>query len=239
MKFKKTLCCFIISLFTLSLLSSQKVMSKENKNTSCNIIYLTFDDGPSSEVTGKILDILKEKNIKATFFLIGYKIKGNEATVKRINSEGHSIGLHTFTHDYGKIYKNNQAFKNEIQQNEAAIKNVIGNSSKIIRFPSGSKGHMTSDLYNELHSKGYNIFDWNICLSDGINHNTPVNTLYKEGTKECINPSRIFLLAHCSGNNQNTCTVLPKIIDYYKSKGYKFLPITDNTPEYHFRIPKK
>jgi peptidoglycan-N-acetylglucosamine deacetylase len=202
------------------------------------LIYLTFDDGPSEEVTDKILDILKDKNVKATFFLIGYKIDGRERIIKRIKDEGHSIGLHTFSHDYKKIYKNSESFINEIKQNENSINKVIGKSQKILRFPSGSNGHMDRSLYNELHSLGYKIFDWNICLSDGLDHNTPVNKLYAEGTAKCINPNRVFFLAHCSGNNQNTCKALPKIIDYYKSKGYKFMQITDKTPEYHFRISK-
>lgn len=234
MKLKNTVCIIIISIFALSIFTiPQKVSSKEQK-----LIYLTFDDGPGHTVTENILDILKSENVKATFFVIGSKVAGRESTLNRMRSEGHSIGLHTFTHQYNKIYKNNECFVNEMNQAENTIKNVTGISSKIIRFPSGSNGHMDKPLMDELHSMNYKIFDWNLCLSDGINHNTPVNKLYKEGTEKCVNPNRIFLLAHCGAENKNTCTVLPEIIRYYKNLGYEFRPITNDTPEYHFRISK-
>lgn len=236
MKFKNSISYFLTIIIIITLFSiSVKAFSTDTNSKSQKIIYLTFDDGPSKEVSEKILDILKSENIKATFFIIGYKVNGNEYILKRIKNEGHSIGLHTFTHDYNKIYKDPISLIDEMNQSADAIKSVLGYSSKIIRFPSGSKGHMNVALLEKLHSLGYKVFDWNICLSDGINHNTPVNILYNEGTKKCINPNRIFLLAHCSGNNQNTCRALPKIIKYYKALGYKFMPITERTKEYHFK----
>ncbi|MBP2033634.1 peptidoglycan/xylan/chitin deacetylase (PgdA/CDA1 family) [Clostridium algifaecis] len=234
MKLKSTTCCIIILLLVLSIFTiPTKVYSKDQK-----LIYLTFDDGPGYNVTENILDILKSENVKATFFVIGSKIPGRESTLNRMKSEGHSIGLHTYSHEYRKIYKNNESFINEMNAAGNTIKNVTGISSKIIRFPSGSNGHMNEALLNELHSMNYKVFDWNLCLSDGINHNTPVSKLYREGTEKCVNPSRIFLLAHCGAENKNTCTVLPQIIKYYKNLGYEFRPITDTTPEYHFRISK-
>ncbi|MCH3963095.1 MAG: polysaccharide deacetylase [Clostridium sp.] len=239
MKLKNIISYAIIVTLTLMILfSPQKVTAKYENRTSQNLIYLTFDDGPSDDVTNEILDILKSQNVKATFFVIGYKLDGRETILKRMKNEGHSIGLHTFTHDYAKIYKNSDSFINEMNESAKSIKNILGFSPRIIRFPSGSKGHMDEDLFNKLHCLGYKIFDWNICLSDGLDHNTPVNKLYNQGTEKCINPNRVFLLAHCSGNNQNTCNALPKIIEHYKSLGYKFMPITENTPEYHFRVSK-
>lgn len=236
MKFRNITLYFIIAILTITVFfNPTKVLSKDEPSKS---IYLTFDDGPSETVTNKILDILKQENVKATFFVIGYKFEGREDVLKRIKNEGHSIGLHTFTHDYKKIYENDNSFIDEMDKSGIKLKNIIGFSPKIIRFPSGSKGHLNATFLDKLHSHGYKIFDWNICLSDGIDHNTPVNKLCDEGTKKCINPNKVFLLAHCSGENDNTCKALPQIIKHYKDLGYEFRTITESTPEYHFRVSK-
>ena len=91
--------------------------SEVNENDVSNkkkVIYLTFDDGPSYKVTGKILDILEEKEVKATFFVIGNQIEDKEDVLKRMNEEGHSIGLHTFTHKYKCIYCHEDCFIREM-----------------------------------------------------------------------------------------------------------------------------
>lgn len=202
------------------------------------VIYLTFDDGPSSTVTGKILDVLKEQNVKASFFIIGYKIEGREDLLKRMYNEGHSIGLHTYTHKCGVIYSSENSFLNEMIKTENEVKKVLGFSPKIIRFPTGSKNHLTTSLLEKLHTNEYKIYDWNLSLSDGINYKTSVDKLYNEATRKCVNPNKVFLLAHCDGTNENTCRALPKIIKYYKNCGYEFKAITENTPEYYFRVSK-
>ncbi|MBV7276505.1 polysaccharide deacetylase family protein [Clostridium thailandense] len=202
------------------------------------VIYLTFDDGPSNLVNNKILDILNNENVKATFFIVGYKINGNEQTLKRIYTEGHSIGLHTYTHKYKKIYANDNAFIEEMDKTADEVKKVLGFSPRIIRFPSGSKKHLSENLLEKLHEKNYKIYDWNLSLSDGLDYNTPQDKLFREATQKCVNPSRIFLLAHCDQPNRKTCEILPKIIKYYKDLGYEFKAITVDTPEYHFRVSK-
>ncbi|WPC43162.1 polysaccharide deacetylase family protein [Clostridium sp. JS66] len=200
------------------------------------VIYLTFDDGPSTNVTNKMLDILKQQNVKATFFVVGYKINGREDILKRMYSEGHSIGLHTYTHVYKKVYASDKDFINEMNETSMEIKKVLGIEPKIIRFPSGSKKHLTKNLLEELHAKNYKIYDWNLCTSDGINYNIKPNKLYREATQKCINPNKIFLLMHCDANNKSTCDCLESVILYYKNLGYHFKPITPDTSEYYFRV---
>lgn len=234
---------FLLAIFyTLCvIINSTAYASSPNtiKKVPCTkVIYLTFDDGPSTEVTPKILDILKGKNVKATFFLIGCKIQGREDIVKRIFNEGSSIGLHTYTHKFNKIYSNSDYFIDEMNKTASEIEKVTGFSPKIIRFPTGSNGHLTNSLLEKLHVSGYKIYDWNLALSDGIDYNTSVDKLYREGTQKCVNPNKIFLLAHCDSQNKNTCAVLPKIIKHYKDLGYEFKTITENTHEYHFRVKK-
>lgn len=229
----------IFIMFTYIIQMHSWAFAKGSSSTEGNkIIYLTFDDGPSNNVTNKMLDILKEQNVKATFFVVGCKISGREDILKRMYQEGHSIGLHTYTHVYKQIYANEEAFMEEMNKTAIEIKNVVGIDSKIIRFPSGSKNHLTKSLLQKLHDKNYRIYDWNLCASDGIDYNTPRNKLYEESTKKCINPNKVFLLMHCDTNNKNTYEVLEKVIKYYKDLGYEFKTITPSTPEYYFRIKK-
>lgn len=250
MKNKSRIISVIISLLLISIfvinIAPVKAMSlninKEEPSTTTiknkKVIYLTFDDGPSTIVTSKVLDILKAENIKATFFVVGYKIEGREELIKRIYKEGHCIGLHSFTHHYKQVYSSDKAFIEEMDKTGEEIKKILGFQPKVIRFPSGSKPHLSKSLLEKLHDKNYKIYDWNLSLSDGLDYNISADRLYKEATAKCVNPNKIFLLAHCDQPNKNTCTVLPKVIKYYKDLGYEFKPITDTTPEYHFRISK-
>ena len=118
------------------------------------------------------------------------------------------------------------------------VKRVINIKPTAIRFPAGSKKHLSYSLLEKLHDHNYKIYDWNLSLSDGIDYNTPATKLYQEATTKCINPNRIFLLAHCDQPNKNTCDALPNIIKHYKDLGYEFQAISNDTPEYHFRVSK-
>ena len=109
-----------------------------NKENSINgVIWLTFDDGPSSNITPKVLDILKEENIKATFFVINYT-QGNEHLIKRIVDEGHTIGIHGYSHEYSKIYKSKETFMSNVYTLQDRIYKTTGVKSMYTRFPGGS-----------------------------------------------------------------------------------------------------
>ncbi|MDP4143502.1 MAG: polysaccharide deacetylase family protein [Bacillota bacterium] len=249
----KVLYLFLTVLITISMISgfsysvkgdndfynpSEDEMEDKVSKSDKKIIYLTFDDGPSSSVNNEVLDILKAKDVKATFFLVGYKIPGREDVIKRIHNEGHGIGLHTYSHKTKLIYSSEDNFVKEMDQTRDEIKKVINYSPTAIRFPYGSKKRLTSSLLEKLHSHNYKIYDWNVCVSDGIDYNAPASKLYREATKYNKNFSRIFLLMHCDAVNKNTCKALPQVIDFYKKLGYEFQPITENTSEYYFRVKK-
>lgn len=197
------------------------------------IIYLTFDYGPSI-LTNNILDILKEKNIKATFFLIGNQISDQKAVVKRIYKEGHSIGLHTYSHNYKRIYSSKENFINEMLKCQNEIYNIVGIKPDVIRFPWGSHKKLNQNFLNMLHKNNFRVYDWNAFMSDGINYKTPVNKLYMEATKTTITKHPIILLMHCDYMHKNTCKALPMVIEYYKRKGYEFKIIEEDTPEQFF-----
>ncbi len=203
------------------------------------VIYMTFDDGPSYIITNKILDILEEQGVKATFFVVGNKIEGREDILKRVNKDGHSIGLHTYTHKYKEIYSSHERFIKEMVDTGEEVKRVVGFVPKAIRFPGGSKPYLNASLLKKLHEKEFRIYDWNASLSDGLNYNISSERLVKEAHKVVGGyNSKVFLLLHCDQTNNTTAKALPMIIDYYKNLGYQFKAITDDTPEFYFRLKK-
>jgi peptidoglycan/xylan/chitin deacetylase (PgdA/CDA1 family) len=213
--------------------------SEENGEVAGNkkkIIYLTFDDGPSYKVTNNVLDILKENKVKATFFLIGNQIKDREVVVKRINNEGNSIGLHSYTHNYKKIYSNEDNFIQEMIDCRNEINRVVGISPNIIRFPGGSYKRLSKNFLNRLHDKKFKVYDWNLDNSDGLKPKASPDELYAKAIEGSGKKERIILLLHCNDTHQNTCKALPQIISYYKSKGYEFRTITEETKELYAPI---
>jgi len=207
-------------------------------NIDKKTVYLTFDDGPIPIVTDKILDTLKENDIKATFFVVGKEIHEREHLLKRIHEEGHAIGLHTYSHNFKKIYSNSNIFIDEMLKTQEEIKKVVGHTSNIIRFPGGSEGRLTQNFLDKLHENNLKVYDWNVNTYDGVNATMPVQKLINNGTKYKDSYSRLIILMHCNSNNKNTIKALPEIIRYYKSIGYEFKIITDDTKEYYYRIKK-
>jgi peptidoglycan/xylan/chitin deacetylase (PgdA/CDA1 family) len=232
------ICCFaILNCFSPT---KGKALEDEKMESYEKIVYLTFDDGPSFIVTPRILDILKEKNVKATFFVVGDKIQGKEEILKRIHTEGHVLGLHTFTHKYRKIYSSHDNFIKEMDDTAEEVNRVLGFKPTALRFPTGSKPHLNEELLEKLHEKNYRVYDWNASLSDGLNYNTPTDKLVREAAKIIgRSNSKIYLLLHCDQPNKNTAKALPYIIDYYRELGYEFKVIEENTPEYYFRFKKQ
>ena len=224
--------------------SGNKTMVTRNvkildKKKNIGTIYLTFDDGPSNN-TSKILDILKEEDIKATFFLVNFNSSYNPV-VKRIYDEGHSIGIHSYTHNYKLIYSSVSAYFDDLNKMNDKIKTITGSDTKLLRFPGGSsntissfnKGIMTT-LVKEVTNAGYHYFDWNVDSSDAWSarnsndvYNNVINNL-KKGTN--------IVLMHDLSSNEKTVNVLEKIIKDAKEKGYIFANITMNTKEIHHGI---
>ena len=201
-------------------------------------LYLTFDDAPGDKVTAEILDILKNNQVKGTFFIVGNRIDGREAIVKRIYNEGHGIGLHSYSHKMKYIYSSHKAFLEEMMMTSEKIYDITGLRTTAIRFPGGSKPHLTKNFLEELHSYNFKVYDWNIPVSDGLNCKISSEKIIKEGTNSRKFTSPLIILMHCSGENKNTAKALPSIIENYKALGYEFKTINNETKEYYFK-PKK
>ena len=209
------------------------IINRESLNDGKpGVIYLTFDDGPNSGTTNIILDILKEENVKATFFVT---CKGPDDLIKREYDEGHTVALHTATHDYSIVYASDESFYNDLTTVQNRVKRITGYTSKIIRFPGGasntvsrkySPGIMTRLTQSTLE-KGFKYYDWNISSGDAGGTNTSsgvYNNVISQLKKTRVN----MVLMH--DIKPYTRDALRQIIKYGKENGYTFEKITMDTP---------
>lgn len=212
-------------------------IGKANMNVGTpGVVYLTFDDGPSTSTTPHILDILKEKGVKATFFVLDYG-QNTEHLIKRIVEEGHSIAIHGGSHDYAVVYSSADSYLNGLDYMKEKIKNTTGIETRTIRFPGGSSNTVSrkycegvmSTLVRETLKRGYRYFDWNVASGDsgGVKTQEGVYNNVTAGLKK--DRSNVVLMHDFSGN-QKTVDALPGIIDFAKNEGYTFDKITDKTP---------
>lgn len=210
---------------------------KVTKNTNKCVIYLTFDDGPSKTSTPKILEILKKKNVKATFFVINHS-SSLDYLLKQEYDEGHTVALHSYTHNYKTVYSSKTAFYNDLEKIQDKVEKLTGVKQMITRFPGGSsntvsrnyqKGIM-SELTKEMKAKGYHYFDWNVSSGDAGGAKTS-DDVYKNVTKGISTKrSNNVVLMHDFENNNKTVNALERIIDYGLAKGCRFDKIDMTTP---------
>lgn len=220
--------------------TERTVVVEKNPEYGKKVVYLTFDDGPS-ENTGKILDILKKYNVKATFFVTGNGQEHNDL-IKRAHDEGHSIGLHTYTHDYSDVYSSKRAYFEDLRKISDLVEKMTGEKSCLIRFPGGSsntvsakytKGLMT-ELTEEVREKGYQYFDWNCDSTDASGNNVPVEKLVRNATSG--KSDYLNILMHDTDAKDTTVEALPEIIKYYKEKGYIFMGLSVDSHEVHHQV---
>lgn len=214
----------------------EREKAKQEEENATGIIYLTFDDGPTSDSTPQILDILKNRNIKATFFILHYD-EQHEQFIKREYEEGHTIGLHGYTHAYAELYQSADTCMENFRKIREQVYQTTGTQSKIIRFPGGSsntiskkycEGVMT-ELVKRTVEEGYRYFDWNVD-SDDAGHAKTSEKVYQNVTNG-IKPGRNnVVLMHDFAKNNKTIDALNSIIDWGLEQGYVFRKITEETP---------
>lgn len=202
-------------------------------------VYLTFDDGPDY-TTISVLDTLKKYNMKATFFVL-WHYGHYSALIQRAANEGHTIGLHSYTHNYNNIYASSEAFFSDLNKISDYVYGLTGIRSTIYRFPGGSSntvsnfnpGIMTT-LTQKVQENGYVYFDWNVSSGD-----TAVWTeagIVNNVTKGIRLGKTNIVLMHDGPNHALTAQALPHILDYLVSINATVLPITMDTPPIHARI---
>ncbi|GFP78307.1 polysaccharide deacetylase family protein [Clostridium fungisolvens] len=207
---------------------TKNIRIEDNKK----IAFLTFDDGPSTTVTPRILNILKENNVKATFFIVGKQLE-EAPEAKNILLEtykqGNAIANHTYSHNYSKLYPHGivdvNNFMAEVEQNNHILKAVLGENfnTKVIRYPGGHaswKG--TEGLDKKLEDKNYKYIDWNALIGDAEGGAKTKDQLIKRYHQTFIGQEKVVLLMHDTYGKQSTAEALPYIIGDLKSKGYEF-----------------
>ncbi|MDF2636201.1 MAG: polysaccharide deacetylase [Pelosinus sp.] len=196
------------------------------------IIYLTFDDGPDPENTPLILTILKENNVKATFFVVGTEVSKYPEIVQQIFTAGHAIGNHTYNHVYRQLYQSSTTYINQLQHNDEIIKGIINVRPRISRAPGGTAGHFTTEYWKALKVQGYIEVGWNI--SSGDASSAKADTILKNIVNQTNNNtflwSHAILLMHDGKGHSETVKALPSIIQFYKEQGFEFRVINATTP---------
>ena len=213
-----------------------------NDDSLAGIIYLTFDDGPSKTVTPKILDILKEKEINATFFVINRDDKLNDI-IKRAYDEGNTVGIESYSNSYKTVYSSVDDFFEDLNKISDKVEGITGEKPTIMRFIGGSsntvsrkysKGIM-SKLVKEVLDKGYHYFDWNVESHDDERGKTS-NDIYKSVINGLSKDKENVILMHDYEDCYKTVEALYDIIDYGLEHGYEFRAIDMSVPMVKHRV---
>ncbi|MDD2968671.1 MAG: polysaccharide deacetylase [Lachnospiraceae bacterium] len=205
-------------------------------------VYLTFDDGPS-ENTAAILDILKQYGVKATFFVVGKTDETSLTLYKRIVDEGHTLGMHSYSHDYGDIYSSVENYVADLNRLGDHLYQVTGIRPEYVRFPGGSSNRVSKvdmkELIEYLNKNGYIYYDWNLSSKDADYSNLSAEKI----TINCLSQvedysKEVIILFHDANDKKSTVEALPDIIKgIYELENTKILPITEETiPIQHIQL---
>ncbi len=199
-------------------------------------IYLTFDDGPSPR-TPEVLKILRDNGVKATFFVTA-RSKNSSHYMKDIVAEGHTIALHTYTHDYAKIYASEEAYFADLQQISDLVYSETGVRTNLMRFPGGASNIVSkfnpgvmSRLTHQVTDKGYVYFDWNLDSGDADKGGSSAQNIINTCRKNVPGGNSVIVLMHDSAEKRTTVEALPEVIAYYKAAGCNFAALSETSPK--------
>lgn len=218
------------------------IVRNPTKNSTCvgkaGVIYLTFDDGPNAIYTPVILDVLKKYDIKATFFVT---MAGPDALIKREHEEGHTVALHTASHQYKTVYSSVEGYFADLEKVQARVNKIIGIKPTIVRFPGGSSNTVSRNYSNgimsvlsyEVEKRGFIYHDWNISSGDAGGTTSPKGVYTNVITQLSKNCSNVILMHDIK---KHTSLALEDIIQYGLKNGYTFETITQETKPVHQTI---
>ena len=218
----------LAAFFLLSIAFAFPVLKDEKADANAvKTVYFTFDDGPS-ERTEEILQILSEENIRATFFVIGPSDTKTDERLFKIYSEGHSIGLHTMSHDYDKIYLSTENFLDDLADEREWIYSVTGEECKIFRFPGGSNNYnapkwLIEEVKEKTKNEGLLWYDWNADGKDSLGELLSAEEIAENVlSSEFIGSDTVVVLLHDSSTRTTTPKALKILISEFKKRGYEF-----------------
>lgn len=217
------------------------ILDGKGEKDGKKIAFLTFDDGPSTTVTPRILDTLKSYDVKATFCLMGQNVDANERSkelVKEIFNSGHAIGNHTYTHSMKKLYPGNKLdvnhYMDEVEQDNNSIRNILGKdfNTRVIRMPGG---YMSRQYYHDPNLEEFNArlkekdmysIDWNAYDFDAEGRRKNAAQLLEHVKESVGSQEKVVILMHDTYGKEETAKALPQIIEYLKGQGYEFRTIS-------------
>lgn len=198
-------------------------------------MYLTFDDGPHPENTEMILDVLKERDIKATFFVIGENVERYPEVVQRIAAEGHTIGIHCYNHDYNTLYADADSFCEDFEKAHQLVYEVTGVDVRLYRFPGGSVNAYNEEVRNEIVAcmteQGYIYYDWNASMEDAVSE-PDMRVLLDNATSSTLGRDKVIMLAHDIVGETAYC--IGDVIDAFPE--YKMQPLSTEVAPVQFNI---
>lgn len=204
---------------------------REDSSAGIKRVYLTFDDGPSAN-TDRILDILNQYGVKATFFVVG-KDKYQEQ-YKRIVADGHTLGMHSYSHKYSEIYASLDAYRQDLTKLHDFLYELTGEDCNIVRFPGGSSNTISKvdmwDLIDYLDAEGMVYFDWNVASGDAAGGRKSAGQIAKNVLDNIDKYSNSVILFHDAAGKDSTVDALSAIIEeILASDNTVILPISEDT----------
>ena len=194
-----------------------------------NMAFLTFDDGPTLR-TEEILDILSQRDVKATFFVVHHDDEGTADIMRRIVDEGHTIAMHSYLHDYSSIYGSVEDYLGDMYKIFSEIRETTGYTPTLFRFPGGSINVYNASIYQEMISemirRGFVPFDWNVSSEDAVTPPLPAYKLVNNVMSNAGNVERAVVLLHDSFDKVSTVEALPLIIAELDKEGFDFDRLT-------------
>ena len=207
-------------------------------------VYLTFDDGPSSG-TDEILDILAEYDVKATFFVVGKQGDWAQEAYRRIVEEGHTLGMHSYTHDYQQIYASLDAYTEDLLRLQDYLYQVTGVTSVYVRFPGGSSNKVSRtdmrELIAWLEESGFTYYDWNVSAQDASGVKLEPEKIVENCLEGLEKKDNVIILMHDAASKHTTVEALPLLIESIQAmENTELLPITEDTvPVQHVKISQE
>lgn len=205
--------------------------SEEEQNQKKRV-YLTFDDGPSSN-TEAILDVLEEYNVKASFFVVGKEDDASMKMYRRIVEDGHTLGMHSFSHQYSTIYQSVESFSQDLENLQSLLKSATGKEITLYRFPGGSSNKVSNigmeEFIRYLKEKDIVYYDWNVSSGDATSQELETEEVVQNVLSDVKLYKNSVVLMHDGANKENTVRALPEMIEKLREMDVELLPITDET----------
>jgi peptidoglycan/xylan/chitin deacetylase (PgdA/CDA1 family) len=195
-------------------------------------VYLTFDDGPDPAVTPAILAILRQADVRATFFVVGRQAEKSPATLRQIHAAGHAIGNHTYNHVYRDLYRSPAAYTAQLRRTDDIIMQILGVRPRISRAPGGTAGSFTAEYWAALAGDGYREIGWNVNSGDASRAKAAqiTATVVRQMDSQKFLWSHAIVLMHDGRGHEETVRALPAIIKYFKDRGFDFRVVNLETP---------